>query len=336
MLTRRVSTGALAFVCLLALGHSSTRAGEPVITEIALPGQDQRPQAIAEGLDGNFWVTEVLKHQILRVTPDGVTTVFAVPGDNVGVLQGMTRGMDGNMWFTSREENAIRRVTLEGKFTGTFVIPTLAVKPIPQQKGSWPRGITANLDGNLWFAEMAGNKIGRITPKGEFKEYLIPTADAMAYGIVNDLDGKIWFTESGAGKIGRLDPATGELREFPLPNPKSRPRDIALGPDDNLWFSENGSDDIGRITPDGKITEFPLPDGSKPIGITAGDDGNIWFTAFKANKVGRLTMDGKITLYDLKTPDAKPFGMVTAINGDVWFTMQANKVGRIEVNGKQD
>ena len=34
-------------------------------------------------------------------------------------------------------------------------------------EGHRPQAIAPGPDGNLWFAEMAANKIARITPKGE-------------------------------------------------------------------------------------------------------------------------------------------------------------------------
>src|SRR5471032_3355513 len=84
--------------------------GKAEIQEFALATEGGRPQAIAPGPDGNMWVTEVIKHKILRVSPDGKITEFPVPSKTVGVLQGIAAGADGNVWFTSREENSIRRM----------------------------------------------------------------------------------------------------------------------------------------------------------------------------------------------------------------------------------
>jgi hypothetical protein len=70
--------------------------------------------------------------------------------------------------------------------------------------GSNPRGITAGPDGNLWFTEEFGNKIGRITPDGVITEFPIPTPGSRPVGIATGPDGNIWFTEATANKIGRL------------------------------------------------------------------------------------------------------------------------------------
>lgn len=324
----QASFAALAILAAAPATGGSEQTGI-TLAEHALPGEQQRPQAIALGPDGNVWVTEVMQHQIFRITPEGEATAFRVPGDAVGVLQGIAAGPDGNIWFTSREENAIRRISPSGAFNGKFDIPSRATEPTEGNKGAWPRGITAGPDGRMWFAEMAANKIGSVTIDGTFAEFEIPTANAKPYGIVTGPDRKLWFTQSGTGKIGRIDPRTGAITEFPLSDPQSRPRDITVGPDGHLWFAMNGTNHVGRISTNGTVTEFPLPPGSEPIGIAPGPDGNIWFTAFRSHRIGRITPAGVVTFFDLRTANAQPFGMAPGPGGAVWFTLQANHVGTV-------
>jgi virginiamycin B lyase len=66
--------------------------------------------------------------------------------------------------------------------------------------------ITAGVDGNLWFTEYTGNKIGRITPSGTITEFTIPTPSSAPLGIVAGPDGAIWFAETAVNKIARLAP----------------------------------------------------------------------------------------------------------------------------------
>src|SRR6266436_741926 len=67
----------------------------------------------------------------------------------------------------------------------------------------------------------------------------------------------------------------GKVTEFGIPTNNSQPAGITLGPDGNLWFTESRADQIGKITPNGSITEYPLPSGVAS-GIAAGPDGNLW------------------------------------------------------------
>ena len=84
------------------------------------------------------------------------------------------------------------------QFITEFSVPTA---------GSFPSGITAGPDGNLWFAESAGNKIGRITPTGAVTEFSLPASSGLT-GITAGPDGNLWFTESDGNTIGRITPMT--------------------------------------------------------------------------------------------------------------------------------
>ncbi|MCR1899236.1 hypothetical protein NSA47_09585 [Irregularibacter muris] len=74
---------------------------------------------------------------------------------------------------------------------------------LPMDK-SGPYGITVGPNGAMWFTESRGNKIGRITSKGEITEYLLPTLDAEPLIIAKGIDGALWFTEYKANKIGKI------------------------------------------------------------------------------------------------------------------------------------
>src|ERR1700716_2896907 len=67
-----------------------------------------------------------------------------------------------------------------------FPVPTAA---------SAPEGIAAGPDGNLWFTEEHGQKIGQITTSGSFSEFSLPTATSDAAEIAAGPDGNLWFTE---------------------------------------------------------------------------------------------------------------------------------------------
>jgi streptogramin lyase len=133
-----------------------------------------------------------------------------------------------------------------------------------------------------------------------------------------------------------------EIVEFPIPTP-NQARAIAAGPDGNLWFTEFSYDSggtvatagIGRITPDGVITEFPIPAASvNGHGITAGPDGNIWFSEFEANRIGRMTTAGVLTEFAIPTAGSLPQGITAGPDGNLWFVEQTgNKIGRITTEG---
>ena len=72
--------------------------------------------------------------------------------------------------------------------------------------GSAPRIITIGSDGNFWFSEHLGNRMGRITPAGVITEFDIPTPNSQPRATALGRDGNVWFGEFMGGKIGRITP----------------------------------------------------------------------------------------------------------------------------------
>jgi streptogramin lyase len=119
----------------------------------------------------------------------------------------------------------------------TFLTPT---------QPSNPYSITAGPDGNVWFPEWGGNKIGRITPAGVITEFPMAVASG-AQGIVTGPDGNLWIAERGSSKIARVTTA-GAITEFPVPL-ANVPFEITAGVDGNLWFASPNSHSGSRYVP---------------------------------------------------------------------------------------
>jgi virginiamycin B lyase len=113
-----------------------------------------------------------------------------------------------------------------------------------------PTGIAAGPDGNLWFVEVAANKIGRITTTGAITEFSVPTASGVSTraSVAVGPDGNLWFSEYTGNKIGRITPS-GTITEFTIPTPASAPLGIVAGPDGAIWFAETATNKIGRLVP---------------------------------------------------------------------------------------
>jgi streptogramin lyase len=195
--------------------------------------------------------------------------------------------------------------------------------------GSAPEGITAGPDGNLWFTEYWGNRIGRITPLGVVTEFSGTSfhPDEIRLG----QDGNLWYAAGNAGKIGRITPL-GVITEFNL---GVEFVSIALGPDGNWWITESVGR-IGRFTPAGVLTEFTagISAGAAPYRITAGPDGNLWFTETAGNRIGRITPLGVVTEFSAgitaNTGLIGPAGITAGPDGNVWFVENGtNLIGRI-------
>jgi hypothetical protein len=176
--------------------------------------------------------------------------------------------------------------------------------PLPKA-GSSPGGITAGPDGNLWFTERGGSRLGRINPITHASaEFPLPGA-TMPWDITRGPDGNLWFSEYMGNRIGIINPYTYGIAEISLPKAGSGPLGITPGPDSNLWFTESDGNRIGRINPTTHaIAELPLPTaGGYPYDITSGPDGNLWFTEYIGNRIGQ---------FELKAPEATAVQLTAA------------------------
>jgi virginiamycin B lyase len=207
---------------------------------------------------------------------------------------------------------------------------------------SSPSGIALGPDGNLWFTEQSGDRIGRITPRGVLTEYsagITPFSNPTA--IAAGPDGNLWFTEnagfSGAsttGRIGQITPS-GAITEFSAGIPSgAHPAGIAAGSDGNLWFTDNGAPRVGRITPAGAVTMFSAGITMNaasvflsPCSAAKGPNGNVWW--IEAGGIAQITPAGTVTEYPLA---AFASGVTPGPDGNVWFT-EGTTIDRITPSG---
>jgi DNA-binding beta-propeller fold protein YncE len=70
--------------------------------------------------------------------------------------------------------------------------PTVTEFSVPTPNGG-PFSIASRPDGNIWFAEVGGNEVGRISPGGTITEF---SASGNPGGIAVGPDGALWFSES--------------------------------------------------------------------------------------------------------------------------------------------
>ena len=216
--------------------------------------------------------------------------------------------------------------------------PTITEYSSGMSAGALPIGIATGPDGNIWFTEQNGNRIGRITPSGTITEYAtLPNTNSVPSGITAGPDGAMWFTENNGNRIGRITTA-GVVTEFSAGiSPSAGLLGITAGPDGNLWFAEfqgGIGNRIGRITPSGTVSEFATGTSGGPQTIISGPDGNLWFTE-NGNRIGRITTSGAVTEFSTGiTASSRPFSITSGSDGNLWFTeSDGNRIGRITTAG---
>jgi virginiamycin B lyase len=108
-----------------------------------------------------------------------------------------------------------------------MTVPTAREFTIPTASSS-PFQIAPGPDGNVWFTEVNGNHIARITPGGFISEFSVSGNPG---GIVAGANGAMWFTEIGGNKIGEITTDGSTVTEFTIPTAGSFTHTIAAGPD---------------------------------------------------------------------------------------------------------
>jgi len=163
-----------------------------------------------------------------------------LPGGDIHRPGGVAVDSKGNAWVTIAQSSGLPLIAEldNGRWTPTG--GSLAF-------GALPESIVAGPDGNIWFAEVGADKIGRLNPGST------PPSSAVI----------TLFTPPVSGTLGN----------------------IVVGPDGNLWIGSRGAtlnpSAVLRVTPAGVITPFDLPSGStaNPDVIAVGPDGELCWRA---------------------------------------------------------
>jgi virginiamycin B lyase len=149
-----------------------------------------------------------------------------------------TVGHNGDQWFTSfRADGVIARISKDGVLS----------KFLPPTAGK-PQRLELDPDGNVWFSERQGNKIGRFDPKTEtFKEYSLPGPEASPYAVGIDRDRMVWYSSHEQDTMNRLNPATGEVTEYPYPHPEISMREFFVDKKGRMWYASSATNKVGYI-----------------------------------------------------------------------------------------
>lgn len=205
---------------------------------------------------------------------------------------------------------------------------------VVSSEDSHPANIIRGSDGNLWFTEHDGGRIGRITSNGKINEFITHIDNDDTWDITAGPDANLWFTSHSENLVGRITP-NGTVTEFSLPVSGVGPYGITAGPDNKIWFSD-GENKIMSMTTNGSISEFSVPTSySGPVDLVVGPDGKIWFTEFYGGKIGNMTTTGVFQEFLLPDVLGNPLNIISGSDGNLWFTAPGpNRIGRITPEGE--
>ena len=326
--------------------------------------QISTPDGYALGVDidahGNIWFAERQGNRIGFITPAGAITEIEMPKPN---SEPRTIYVDtrGRVWYTAREANEIGYYDTGTKSFNHILIPTKLARPA---------GIAEGKDGEIYFVQMVGNKIGKIDAD-KVTEYTLPTSFAAPFKIVAGEQGILWFTEVYGNAIGRFEPHTGAITEYKIPTKDSRPGGISIDGQGRIWFVEQKGNKVGYLDPkmlpdlpnkqtavkpelpaspisfDGGVlnqeirrlgvrTNFSIPVPGAHPGSSLVEDRSkrLWFPLILANKVAVYDrVSGGYRDYQMPTDISMPTALDIDRGGDVWIAeFRGNRLAHLTMD----
>ncbi|WP_345763564.1 Vgb family protein [Diaminobutyricibacter sp. McL0608] len=196
-----------------------------ILNEVAVPTMEASPFGITTLYDGTVWFTELAADALGRIDIMGRVTEF--PVGRADAMASMIAGSGDSVWFTLNQGNAVGHVRGGDAAIQYFELP----RPV-----SGPVGIAVAEDGAVWFAEVLGGALGRISRNGVLSEIALPDPDSKPHAITASPTGGCWFTLWGSNQVGFVTDQ-GDLTLHDLPTPASEPHGIAVAPDGHVWVA---------------------------------------------------------------------------------------------------
>lgn len=156
----------------------------PLVEGAGTTATVNEPLGVALDPQGNLYVAEYSGHRIRKVTPAGVTSVFAGNGtagykDGSGTAAQFNCPHDivldaqGNLYVTDQLSHTVRKITSSGVVTTFAGNGTAGYQDGngPAARLSAPRGLGIDTQGNLYVADRGNLRIRKITPSGDVSTF---------------------------------------------------------------------------------------------------------------------------------------------------------------------
>ena len=250
---------------LEALGRLDPKTGK---TEHIHLGDGSSPHGVIVGPDGNAWITDSGLNAIVRV--DAVTlevTLYPMP-DWTAYVSLNTATFDGNgtLWFTGYRG-----------FHGRL-LPNNRIQAFRSPRGRGPYGIATAPNGDVYYASMAGNYVGKVNLLSGTAEVLEPpTMGQGARRVWVDSKGQVWVAEWHGEQLARYIPESGEWKEWKLPGRFPKPYAVYVDENDVVWLSDFGSNSMLSFDQSKEEFEvYKIPSAGAKVRQILGRKGEIW------------------------------------------------------------
>ncbi len=290
-----------------------------------------RPTGVAVDQAGNVYVADQGNNTIRKITPTGVVSTLAGIAGKAGSTDssdgdplfnspsGLTVDRNGNVYVADTDNSTIRKITpagavstLAGSAGHTGSTDTIDGDPL----FSYPYGVAADQEGNVYVADQSNSTIRKITPAG----------------VVSTLAGS-------AGNAGSTDSSDGD------PLFKS-PSGLTVDQIGNIYVADTGNHTIRKITPAGVVSTFAGIAGNtgstdtidgdplfkSPSGLTVDQIGNVYVADTGNHTIRKITPAGVVSTF---AGIAGNTGSTDTIDGDPLFKspsgLSVDQVGNVYV-----
>ncbi len=236
-------------ISIIAMGNVVTSTEDFIVTiPNYLPNVTVSTVSSYGGIDvdidasGNLYVANNDRFEIVKITPDGSMTTLWSSSEQEMIL-GITLDENDNIYSTI--EQTIRKISPDGAVSilaGTST-PGFADGSGENARFWFPFGITTDMDGNVYTADLLNYRIRKITVDG----------------IVTTLAGSTQGYSDGQGDQARF----------------SNPIDVTLDNQGNLFVTDGAK--IRKITPDGLVSTIAgTTNGYLDGSVNTAQFGDLW------------------------------------------------------------
>jgi DNA-binding beta-propeller fold protein YncE len=284
-------------------------------------GSNDGPYAVALDRHCAVYVTDAQHFQVIKLSPDGSTQRWTLPGERAPGESSSPRGVavdgQGNVYVTDTPRDRILKFSPRGEVVATWgecATPSEAnLYCDTKQPGRFigPEGIAVDGQGHVYVAEAAGLRIQRLSTNGQpeavwnldrLGALLIPGSLALDQG------GFLYMSEGYNDQVAKFDPGSGAVvgrwggQRSPEPGQFHLPLGVGVDAAGNLYVSDSGNWRVEKLAPDGAFLDQwrNCLDGDPPCAIPdAGEEPGQFFAS------RGITVDGQGTVYVADTANKR-------------------------------
>ncbi|MGH8507042.1 MAG: carboxypeptidase regulatory-like domain-containing protein [Stenotrophobium sp.] len=311
---------------------------KPIVSGNPLSG----PRGGIYDASGNFYVANYSNRQVIKIAPDGSTSILATlpagnpvdialePSGNVAVLTAsaiysvssdgtvsalpITLAVAGGLAVDSHGNNFVTGRANDGSQVLEEVTPVGDVSILVRNGLSYPIGIASGQNGDIYVSNNNDNSISIIDQTGQIHAF-VSTGLNRPWGLLAESGGGFLIADNGSGRILRVA-QDGTISVFATGIPS--PEFMSYDQSGNILVTSGGSNDIYRVSSAGVVDKFGQSLGHRPTALGYAASG-ILYAADADGSLHQLATDGTASVLASGVFSA-PQDMAISPTGDLYVS----------------